>query len=79
MAGQRPGPALRVVTGDPTADELAALTAVLSALQTRSLLNASTSRSPRQARSPGWPDRAALIGAPLQPGPGAWRRSARPR
>ena len=65
--------------GDPTADELAALTAVLSALQTRSLLNATAADPPSQARRSGWPDRAALIGAPLQPGPDAWRRSARPR
>jgi hypothetical protein len=68
-----------VVRGEPTAEELAALTAVLSARQTRSLLNA-TARHPAQpARGAGWPDRAALIGAPLQPGPGAWRRSFGPR
>ena len=78
MADQRGGRTLRVVRGDPTADELAALTAVLSTIQTRSILNASAAHSPSQARSPGWPGRAALIGAPLRPGPGAWRRSARP-
>ena len=79
MASQRPGPALRVVKGDPTAAELAALTAVLSAIQTRTILNASTAHSPPPARGSGWRDRAALIGAPLQPGPGAWRRSGLPR
>ena len=42
MPGERAGRALRVVRGEPTAEELAALTAVLSARQTRSLLNAST-------------------------------------
>jgi len=26
----------------------------------------------------GWADRSAMIGAPLTPGRGAWRRSARP-
>jgi acyl-CoA carboxylase epsilon subunit len=69
---------MRVVRGDPTDTELAALTAVLSTRQTRSMLNASAAHPPSQARRPGWPDRAALTGAPLQPGPGAWRRSARP-
>jgi Acyl-CoA carboxylase epsilon subunit len=68
-----------VVRGEPTAEELAALTAVLSALQTRNILNASAAHSQQQARGAGWPDRAALIGAPLQPGPGAWRRSFGPR
>ena len=68
-----------MVRGEPTAEELAALTAVLSARQTRSLLNASTPHPAQSARGAGWPDRAALIGAPLQPGPGAWRRSFGPR
>ena len=78
MSDERAGRALRVVRGEPTAEELAALTAVLSALQTRNLLNASA-RHPAQPARGGWPDRAALIGAPLQPGPGAWRRSFGPR
>jgi len=68
-----------VVRGEPTAGELAALTVVLSALQTRSLLNASARHPAQPPRGPGWPDRAALTGAPLQPGPGAWRRSFAPR
>jgi hypothetical protein len=68
-----------VVRGEPTAEELAALTAVLSAIQNRIMLNASAAHSRPQARGSGWPDRAALIGAPLQPGPGAWRRSFGPR
>lgn len=79
MGGERTGPALRVLRGTPSAEELAALAAVLSARQTRSIPNASAAHSPPPARGPGWLDRAALIGAPLQPGPGAWRRSARPR
>lgn len=79
MDAERAGRILRVVRGDPTAEELAALTAVLSIQQTRSTLNASAAHSPQPARGPGWLDRAALIGAPLSPGPGAWRRSARPR
>ncbi len=68
-----------MVRGDPTAEELAALTAVLSAMHTRSMLNASAAHSPQPARGSGWRDRSALIGAPLRRGPGAWRRSALPR
>ena len=79
MSGERAERPLRVVRGEPTAGELAALTAVLAARQTRSLLNASARHPAQPPRGPGWPDRAALIGAPLQPGPGAWRRSFGPR
>ncbi len=68
-----------MVRGEPTADQLAALTAALSAVLTRSMPNASAAHSAPPARGSGWLDRAALIGAPLQPGPGAWRRSALPR
>lgn len=78
MCAERAGRALRVVRGDPTAEELAALTAVLSAVLTPSMPNASAAHSPYSAPGSGWPDRAALIGAPLQPGPGAWRRSGLP-
>ena len=79
MESERTGPALRVLRGAPSAEELAALTAVLASVQARIIPNANAPGSPRPARGPGWPDRAALIGAPLQPGPGAWRRSALPR
>jgi hypothetical protein len=78
MRDERDGWPLRVVRGDPTAEELAALTTVLAAAQTRTL-NASAANSPPPARGSGWRDRAALIGAPLRPGPGAWRRSGLPR
>ena len=79
MRAERDQRSLRVVRGEPTAEELAALTAVLAKLQTRSILNASTAQSAQPARGCGWRDRGALIGAPLQPGPGAWRRSGLPR
>lgn len=79
MGSERTGPALRVLRGAPSAEELAALTAVLASVQARIMPNANAPGSPQPARGPGWPDRAALIGAPLQPGPGAWRRSALPR
>ncbi len=88
--GLGPGPvlALEVVIGRPTAEELAALTAVVQAI-------AATRGNPQNpgpgpgrgsGRGPGsgsaarqaWPDRAALVRAPLTRGPGAWRRSALP-
>jgi hypothetical protein len=70
--GELARPALRVVRGDPTPEELAALTALLAA----------TSESSGGARSrvrrggwndPGWQH----VSAPL-PGPNAWRASAFP-
>ncbi|HEY2127297.1 MAG TPA: acyl-CoA carboxylase epsilon subunit [Streptosporangiaceae bacterium] len=79
MCGEPDGWALRVVRGEPTAEQLAALTAALAAVQARSMPNASAAHSPPSARGSAWRDRAALIGAPLRHGPGAWRRSALPR
>ena len=74
-SGDRPpasGPTLKVVAGDPSAEELAALTVALAA--------ALTARGPggRPGRSsPGWADRSRAMNAPLRSGPDAWRRSAR--
>ncbi|HTT50005.1 MAG TPA: acyl-CoA carboxylase epsilon subunit [Streptosporangiaceae bacterium] len=66
--------ALRVVRGEPSATEIAALAAALAVV---------LARRPDPAAAPaarsGWLDRSALIGAPLRPGPGAWRRAGRPR
>ena len=68
------GPVLEVVAGDPSAEELAALTVALAAaLAARGGPASGPSRS-----SPGWADRSAMMDAPPRPGPGAWRRSARP-
>jgi hypothetical protein len=63
-------PTLRVVNGQPTAEELAALVVAL------------TTQPPDEApaapaRPSGWTDRAAALRGPLAPGPGAWRASAR--
>jgi Acyl-CoA carboxylase epsilon subunit len=64
-------PLLRVVKGDPTAEELAALTVVVAALSQR----------PRPRRRPtpvgGWASRADAVRLPLQPGPGGWRAAGR--
>jgi hypothetical protein len=69
------GPVLKVVAGDPSAEELAALTVALSAV-----LAARGGPAGRPGRpSPGWADRSRMMGAPLRPGPDAWRRSTLPR
>jgi hypothetical protein len=59
-------PLLRVVRGEPSAEELAALTVVVAALS-----------QPRERRRAvpvgGWADVAAAHRRPLRPGPGGWR------
>jgi hypothetical protein len=67
---ESPRPLLRVVKGEPTAAELAALTVVMTAL--------SRSRPPRRPTPVGaWGSPAALLRAPLRPGPGGWAASGR--
>jgi hypothetical protein len=71
---QPPGrPLLRVVRGDATPEEIAALVAVL-------LARSADAGAPGPVRSvPGfWSDRSRLLRRPLSPAPGAWRRSALP-
>ena len=64
---------LRVVRGDASPEEIAALVAVLVA-------SAADQSEPVAApvRS-AWTDRSRQLRATLSPGPGAWRRSALPR
>ncbi len=65
---------LRVVRGDATPEEIAALVAVLMA--------AASAGEGEQAATPvrsAWSERSRQLRAPLFPGPGAWRRSALPR
>ena len=64
-------PVLRVVKGNPTAEELAAVLAVLSA-------GASSAASPDEPSAPsGWSAYWRSVRAPLVAGPGAWRSSGR--
>lgn len=65
-------PVLRVVRGDASAEELAALVAVLAA---RSGGGSEAAEEPVSL----WRDKAALVRAPLLPGPGSWRASGLPR
>src|SRR5699024_781836 len=64
-------PALRVLSGDATPEELATIVAVLAA--------AGGTAEPPPARRSLWADSARVPGSRLAPGPGAWRASALPR
>ena len=73
-------PYLRVVRGDPTPEEVAALVATLSAIAA-----ARASAAPRAVgwagegdRTSGWTDRSRQLRAPVHPSRGGWRRSALP-
>jgi hypothetical protein len=63
-------PLLRVVRGEPSAEELAALTVVVAALSQR-----------RERRRPtpvgAWASHAGAHRRPLLPGPGGWRAAGR--
>lgn len=61
-------PALEVVAGDPSAEELAALVAVLSAVSQP----AAVVEDPEDARVDSWAAPWRGIGAPVPLGPGAW-------
>jgi hypothetical protein len=65
-------PVLRVVRGNPTAEELAALVAVL-------LGGGPDDAGGAPASPSAWNDPAARVRSGIHPGPGAWRRSALPR
>lgn len=65
-------PHLRVVRGEPTAEELAALVTVLAAA-------GGGSGAPDDEPPSAWNDRQAWARLPLRHGPGAWRSSAWPR
>jgi hypothetical protein len=61
-------PLLKVVAGQPSDDELAALTAVVLAL-------AGDGSSEAPSRPGGWSDLSLRLRRPLPPGPNAWRDS----
>jgi hypothetical protein len=63
-------PSLRIVRGEPTAEELAVITAVMSAA------GGDTDETPPPQRGR-WNDPALALHRPLTPGPGGWRGSLR--
>ena len=71
-AAQPESPLLRVVRGDPSAEELAALVAVVTS-------RASGGDGRRAARRTAWNDPARLVRGPVHLGPDGWRASAFPR
>lgn len=67
-------PLLRVVKGEPTPEELAALTAVVSA---RAAAASAAADKPARRRSQ-WSANHRRLSQPHRPGPGAWRAAALP-
>ncbi len=67
------GPLLRIVSGDPTPDELAALLAVLAARGSGG--DASSAAKKRSL----WAAHSRQVRPSLGPGRGAWRASTLPR
>jgi hypothetical protein len=63
-------PLLRVVLGEPSAEELAALTAVVAALSQRR-------DRPRPTPVGAWAARSDVVRRPLHHGPGGWHASGR--
>ncbi|MFD6953751.1 acyl-CoA dehydrogenase [Nocardiopsis sp. TSRI0078] len=74
MSAPENPPHLAVVRGEPTAEEVAVLTAVLSA---RAAAARRAAEEPEPERPSGWRDRSRELRAPLRPGPGTWRMSTR--
>jgi hypothetical protein len=66
-------PVFSVVKGSPTEDELAAVMTVLT-----KRLGSQRQEDRRPARS-GWSAYWRSVRSPIQPGPSAWRMSARPQ
>jgi hypothetical protein len=74
MSGEETArPVLRVVSGSPTAEELAVLTAVVAAAAAAGDEGA----APERNRRGSWSDPAAAHRRPLLPGPNGWRAAAR--
>jgi hypothetical protein len=65
-------PVLRVVKGDPTPEELAAVVAVVAARV------AAPAPQPEPGRASDWATYWRHAKRPLHPGPGRWRASAHP-
>jgi hypothetical protein len=66
-------PLLRIVKGNPSPEEVAALVAVVSSMATAAADAAAQQKAPR----PEWSARQRMLRQPLRHGPGAWRASAR--
>jgi hypothetical protein len=67
---EQPQPFLRIVKGDATPEEIAALVAVLGSL---------TAPAPEGKPVPAWSAHHRKVRVTLPHGPGGWRNSALPR
>lgn len=75
MSEPTPPPVLRIVRGEPTAEEVAALVAALAASGSAAAAAAAGSAKPLSQ----WRNRSRSIRPPQSKGPGAWRASGWPR
>jgi hypothetical protein len=66
---------LRVVRGDATAEEIAALVGALTAV---AAARASAGQAQPARPASGWTDRSRLLRSAVHPSPNGWRRSALP-
>jgi hypothetical protein len=71
--GDADQPVLRVISGDATAEEIAAVVAAVTAACGSGQASRAGGRGPRSA----WGDRSALVRRTLPHGPDAWRLNAR--
>lgn len=62
-------PSIRIIAGSPTAEELAAVTAILA----HALDEAAAEQTQEVVRASAWDRSRASLRSPLHPGPGAWR------
>ncbi|MBF4575905.1 acyl-CoA carboxylase epsilon subunit [Frondihabitans sp. VKM Ac-2883] len=65
-------PTIQVVSGNPSAEELAAVTAVLAALEAAARDESSARRLPRASSA--WAESQRPLRAPLRVGAGQWNR-----
>jgi hypothetical protein len=71
-------PYVRVVRGDASAEEIAALVATLTAVAAARAAAAAANRAGQPPPTRNWNSRARLLRTPVHPAPGGWRRSALP-
>jgi hypothetical protein len=71
-------PCYTVVSGDASAQEVAAVVTALTALSEAGRAGAGRAGAPRPRGVRAWADRSAMLRKPLHPGPEGWRASARP-
>jgi len=71
-------PVIKVLRGEPSAEELAALVAVIASRAADA--TAATAGEPAaQPKVSGWTDRSRYVRSPTRPFPGGWRASTLPR